>query len=356
MKNNHLLTALFVVLMSLWANPAEAQPEIWYPNHAYLHWEEPCADSLEYARGFMAPTGGPHRGSNCQINPFGTMGVKQTVYGVAFPLLRAGATRYNLFPDTRITLDIMLYHFTPGDSVVQLVKSQTFVVEPNQQPDLFLLHRLGHQPGEPQYPDSNIRKYPMYEFYFDEPQKMEDYFYVGMHSKDSFLCPCAVMFDLTMRQDCCHNGYTGRVDMNRNVLVGAWNYPGQICAGSELPQPTGTDGTAAPLPDTVFERVSQFAYPITKPKGYLSATTQVEEAGGVRLLPNPAKRWVTVEADCAIRDVELTDMAGRAVLSVQPDGVAKSVKLDIGRLTKGCYIVRVKTEQEATTQKLVIEN
>ena len=41
MKNYYLLAALYVVLMGFYANPTEAQPEIRYPNHAYLYWDEP---------------------------------------------------------------------------------------------------------------------------------------------------------------------------------------------------------------------------------------------------------------------------------------------------------------------------
>ena len=355
MKNNYLLIALFVMVMGLYANPTEAQPEIWYPNHAYLHWEEPCADSLVIDAARCAFTGGGGPVSICSVNPFGNMGVKQTVYGVAFPIIRSHyPISYDLFPDKRITLDIMLYQFTPGDSVVQLVKSQTFVVEQNQQPDLFLLYRKGGDyPGVPPVQESP-RKYPMYEFYFDEPQQMADYFYVGMSSTDTFTIPRG--FVANLRQECCHNGYFGWVNMDRNVIVHLSNNAGYgLCEGSDINE-NDSDGLAALLPDTVFTIESQFAFPITKPRGYLSATTPMEEAGSVRLLPNSAKRWVTVEADQAIRDVELTDMAGRVVLSVQSDGVAKSVKLDVGRLTNGCYMVRVKTERETSILKLVIDN
>ena len=354
MKNNYLLAALYVVLMGFYANPTEAQPEIRYPNHAYLYWDEPCADSLEYSTGNMGITGGHPVSTDCSINPFGNMEEKQTVYGVAFPIIRShNPISYDLFPDKRITLDIMLYQFTPGDSVVQLVKSQTFVVEQNQQPDLFMLYRLGHYPAQPVL--DSFRKFPMYEFYFDAPQDMLGYFYVGMHSSDTtFMIPMGIQFFGNQSPVCCHNGYFGIVDMDRDVIISLSNYNVR-CEGSEINE-SDLDGLTAPLPDTVFTIESQFAFPITKPRGYLSATTPMEEAGSVRLLPNPAKRWVTVEADQAIKNVELTDMAGRVVLSVQSDGVAKSVKLDVGRLTNSCYMVRVKTERETSTLKLVIDN
>ncbi len=76
----------------------------------------------------------------------------------------------------------------------------------------------------------------------------------------------------------------------------------------------------------------------------------------MRLLPNPARTRVTVEADCAIRHVEVADMAGRVLVSEQCGAGVRSATLDVSRLAQGSYVVRVKTERDETVQRLIIDN
>ncbi|MBQ9864170.1 MAG: T9SS type A sorting domain-containing protein [Bacteroidales bacterium] len=94
--------------------------------------------------------------------------------------------------------------------------------------------------------------------------------------------------------------------------------------------------------------------PIIKPRGYLSAAI-LRDAGDVQLKPNPARTRVTVEADQAIRYVELTDMAGRTMIVQKYDGGTLSATLDINALPHGLYMVKVRTEKAVTTKKLLIE-
>ena len=118
-------------------------------------------------------------------------------------------------------------------------------------------------------------------------------------------------------------------------------------------------GALAPQTDTDFNYIAQGIMPITRPEGYLaylSATPPEADAGGVRLLPNPAKTRVTVEADCAIRKVEISDLLGRVIVSRQYYGDSQSSTLDVSWLSQGNYVVRVKTARETVAQKLVIEN
>ena len=91
--------------------------------------------------------------------------------------------------------------------------------------------------------------------------------------------------------------------------------------------------------------------PIIKPRGYLSALTPTAETENVRLVPNPARTRVTVEADQAIRYVELTDMAGRTMKVQKHDGGTLSATLDITTL----YMVKVRTDRAVATRKLLVE-
>ena len=73
----------------------------------------------------------------------------------------------------------------------------------------------------------------------------------------------------------------------------------------------------------------------------------------VQLLPNPANGMVRVIAPCRMTYIELIDAQGRLALSYQADG--DTFLLDISRLTKGSYVVKVHSEQGTSTHRLVVE-
>ena len=375
MKNGILLAVILVVMLGVPCKHVVAQIEIRYPNPAYMHWEEPCPKYLGYnIRNYCAFEHFPVQRFNahnpfiandhvCYINPFGTGDEKVTLYGVA-----VGIIDYNNYvapfrlSERSISLDIMLYNYMSGDSNVQLVKRQTFVVEENQIPDLYMVYKALDGGHEGYYEDTVV-KYPMYEFYFDEPVEMYGDFYVGIHSMDSFHVLTGNMNYMgtlgITDSSCCHSGYFGFIDMEREVLIywDAYCFAADTYIGGGYYDDYAPPGLIAPRRDTVFNNLAQGALPITRPQGYLTATEPTAEAevGSVRLLPNPARTRVTVEADCAIRHVEVADMAGRVQISERYDVGARSATLDVSRLAQGSYVARVKTEREETVQKLIIE-
>ena len=375
MKNRILLTTILAVLLGMPCRHVVAQPEVRYPNPAYMHWEEPCAEYLGYnvrnqpsvdyfpiyKFGYSGDGTTYDNDHVCFVNPFGTGEGKLTLYGVAVSIIDADYYRppYHL-PDMRISLDILLYNFMPGDSNVQLVKRQTFVVDENQIPDLYMVYKA-LDGGNEFFPDT-IVKYPMYEFYFDEPVEMYGDFYVGIHSMDTFAVLTGNMNCLgtlgIRDSSCCHSGYFGFIDMEREVLMfwDAYCFAADTYIGGGYYDGT-SPGQIAPRTDTVFNNIAQGVIPITRPQGYLTATEPPAEVevGSVRLSPNPARTRVTVEADCAIRHVEVADMAGRVLVSERYDAGARSATLDVGRLAQGIYAVRVYTEREEAVQKLIIE-
>ena len=241
MNRSVLYSVIIVVLMSITANRAAGQPEMWFPNPAYMIWEQPCLDrygiwisgTLDHHPTFPLNyllLGDRHEHS-CYVNPFNAE--KQTIYGVAFSL--CNLDDYNLGRpspiDRRVSFDILIYNFTSGDSNVQLVKRQSFVVEPNQSPDLTMLYNSLFHVRNPELedPDSIIR-IPMYEFYFDSPVDLYGDFYVGIHSLDTFEVVGAVIGNggQILNQDmqdssvCCPSGYLGYVDVvdpNQNDIA-----------------------------------------------------------------------------------------------------------------------------------------
>ena len=369
---------IFVALMSFTAADAIGQPEIRYPNPAYQYWYEPCGDTDIFGQNYYGTEYGmpfPFSFFNdpplindhiCFVNPFGREEYKQRTYGVALNLTRRLVGSHDvdsLFVpiDRDITVDIVLYNFTPGDSNVRLVKSQTFMLEENQRPDVMMVyknlaHNLGHEVTD------SLIICPTYEFYFDSPVDVDGYYYVGVNSMDRFFLWAFNIRSLEGvigRGDgaCCHPGYQGFVDMNKGMLV-QWNAECSHRLGLEWGYGWymyDAPGVIAPLTDTIFTSLGQGLFPITMPQGYQNANGPTAESGRVRLLPNPARESVTVMAEDAIRHVELADMAGRVLVAKQCDGGEQRLTLNVGTLPKGVYVAKVKTATGVTSQKLVIE-
>ena len=71
------------------------------------------------------------------------------------------------------------------------------------------------------------------------------------------------------------------------------------------------------------------------------------------LMPNPASETVTVISSFRIGDVEVYTLDGRSVMRQQVDAI--STTLDISTLAAGTYVVRIATNNGATTKKLVVK-
>lgn len=370
MKNRVLSMVVVAVLTAITNSPIEAQPEVWYPNPAYMYWEyntpEPVAYNASYGLGgllgfpshlseniYYEIHNNPKLGTVC---PFETANDEpQTIYGVALSLNDNYSEYPFELPDCSISFDIVLYQFTPGDSNLRPLKEQSFVKEMEQQPDLYLIHYeemyLYGDYFNPAW--DSLFKFPMYEFYFDTPIEISGNFYVCISSKDTFSINTGASWP-GYSHSYCQNGYDGLADMTNNVLI--YYYSGSSACGRRRGGLTDyeTWGIPAPQTDTMNTNRSQLAYPIIRPKGYLTATKPTEDVGSVRLLPNPARTRVTVEAADAIKDVQVSDMAGRVLITKWYPGDARAVTLDIESLPRGSYVVRVKTEKKETVQKLVV--
>ena len=173
----------------------------------------------------------------------------------------------------------------------------------------------------------------MHEFYFDEPVTVSNPFLVGMRGN-----PDLRVADFTTVWAHNHT-YYGYVDDKTQLLVDWWYH-------------------SALFPDintfTRSNRVQVF-FPILVPEGSAIGTGQVQEAGGLRIAPNPARTEVRVEAGCTVREVVVTDMVGRSVLHRDCHDGEQSVTLDVSRLPKGCYAVRVGTDRGVLTEKLSVQ-
>ena len=343
--------------MGLQTPIAMAQPEVNYPNPGYWYWESPCDDHFCLSgeqRAYISPTkyDSYYESPVCIVNPFNASDQNRTIYGAAlclFPIDHDWWAERMTPVDRRVTLDIIVYTFTPGDSVVHPIISQTFIVEQGQPHDLVM-----------SYPGGDL--HPMYEFYFDKQIEVDGPVYMGVRTTDSVLIEYASLYNIARQVlwqndgSCCLWGYDGYVDIERQVLLSYYASP--LCPDERVAvydRDYLYRAVVAPSTDTIHTFYTQYIMPIIKPRGYLSALTPTAETENVRLVPNPARTRVTVEADQAIRYVELTDMAGRTMKVQKYDGGTLSATLDITTLPQGLYMVRVRTEKAVTTKKLLIE-
>lgn len=80
------------------------------------------------------------------------------------------------------------------------------------------------------------------------------------------------------------------------------------------------------------------------------ATSEAKEST-LSFYPNPAKTILTVDNVKEVTDITVYDLSGKNVLNVKPN--AKNVKLDVSKLAKGVYMMRVATKDGAKTVKVI---
>lgn len=71
------------------------------------------------------------------------------------------------------------------------------------------------------------------------------------------------------------------------------------------------------------------------------------------VMPNPARSKVTIASSFRINKVEVYDVAGKRVMSSEPNGM--SVSFDVSMLPKGVYSVRVSTIRGMANKRLIVE-
>ena len=73
----------------------------------------------------------------------------------------------------------------------------------------------------------------------------------------------------------------------------------------------------------------------------------------VTVFPNPAKEKITVKADTKISEILIYNLNGQLLVHNYSD--KKLVSLDVSSLSKGVYLITLKTEKENVNKKLVIQ-
>ena len=80
-------------------------------------------------------------------------------------------------------------------------------------------------------------------------------------------------------------------------------------------------------------------------------STSDAKASTLSFYPNPAKNILNVNNVKEVTDITVYDLSGKNVLNEKPN--SKNVKLDVSKLAKGVYMMRVATKDGAKTVKVI---
>jgi hypothetical protein len=83
---------------------------------------------------------------------------------------------------------------------------------------------------------------------------------------------------------------------------------------------------------------------------FVSVKEQAKEVNAVTLYPNPANDVVNIQANDLVEQVSVMDVSGKTVMNLN-----KVNSFSVRDISKGIYLVRVKTKAGIATQRLVIE-
>lgn len=73
----------------------------------------------------------------------------------------------------------------------------------------------------------------------------------------------------------------------------------------------------------------------------------------VSIYPNPAKDILTIEANSGIQNLNLYDIQGRLIQSMDSSENAHDIQLDVSKLSQGIYFVNIKTSLGEFTKKII---
>ena len=248
-----------------------------------------------------------------------------------------------------LNFELSLYKATIGDSILRLLRSETFRVDSGQAPDVIVNHLNG-----------------LFEFYFSEPVQVTGTFLVGIsdgslstHSEPvqvtgTFLVGISDGSLSTHRQywqdtvlikhiftsdyvaafdtNCWFYGYEGLINKKSQKFCGYRRHSGFLPIDQIYSTTPSRISGGYPVPDVEALNLRQFGYspfiPIIHPR-HTGIELVERGAESVRLTPNPAEERVAVQSEVGIRSVEVTDMAGRRVVGKRCNGQELRTELDV---------------------------
>jgi large repetitive protein len=147
---------------------------------------------------------------------------------------------------------------------------------------------------------------------------------------------------------------TNLVVVGQNVLWYANNYSGKSALFADTPLPTTTllvNGSTYYASQTISGIESTSRLPITV------SLTPLANANfafnDFRFFPNPVKNTLTISNATTINEVEITSVLGQNMLTKKVNDL--QIEINLSELSNGIYFVKVKSEGEEKTFKIVKE-
>jgi len=87
---------------------------------------------------------------------------------------------------------------------------------------------------------------------------------------------------------------------------------------------------------------------IEGPKNSHTAISNIKDEN-IRIYPNPARNFINIATPNTIKNINIIDIRGKIVLS------STKKQININRLSKGLYFIKVQTDKRCTNEKLLIQ-
>ncbi len=82
----------------------------------------------------------------------------------------------------------------------------------------------------------------------------------------------------------------------------------------------------------------------------LTNTPELQASSPLKVFPNPAQDFITIQLDELIREVQIFDLSGKLIL--QSNSLSKEDRIDLSGLSKGMYILKVNTLNNSYSHKI----
>lgn len=103
----------------------------------------------------------------------------------------------------------------------------------------------------------------------------------------------------------------------------------------------------------IYSRMHIFMFPILAIKDNSSLGKEVESSIKVDIYPNPARDLLNISSSNTIKDIEIYNIIGQKLIEKNIQSPNSSI--DISKLSKGNYIIKVNTEKGIVNKKFIIE-
>ena len=117
---------------------------------------------------------------------------------------------------------------------------------------------------------------------------------------------------------------------------------------------SGVQYVAVAFPFNAQSELGTYTEPIVfSVQGQGPNAIQRAASATLKVWPNPAVRQVSVQSESPILNIDVLDLQGRVVKTQSAHSAVETV--DVAALPRGCYLLRVQTEQGSSYQQLLVE-